>query len=94
MAEDLKLGDDDVKEVEVEAGEGYVEFTSTMEYITAASYAWDMIQEIDTAILNKSNEKRVNRMKRQALRIMSTCLNELYEELFDDNNDSSDSTDD
>ena len=46
-----------------------------------------MVDEIDTAILNKTDERRVKRMKRQALRIVSVCLNEMYEELFDDNND-------
>lgn len=87
MAEDLTIGENPAEDESVEA---FVEYTPTMEYITAASYAWQMVDEIDTAILNKSDERRVKRMKRQALRIMSTCLNDLYEELFDDNNDITD----
>jgi len=92
MADDLTIGEEAAPEEE--SVDGYIEYTSIMDYVTAAAAAWQMSAEIDTAILNKSDERRVKRMKRQALRIMSTCLNDLYEELFDDNNDSSYSADD
>lgn len=68
-----------------------VEFTTNQEYIYCASLAWQMVDEIDTAILSKADERRVKRMKRQSLKIVSVCLNEMYNEIFDDNNDDSDS---
>ena len=67
-----------------------VEFTSNSEYIQAAATALASVDHIDTALLNKADENRIRRIKRQGLRIISECLNELYEEIFDDNNDSND----
>lgn len=87
MADDLILGDNESEDVEVEAEDGYVEYTSITDYITCAYNAWEMANGVDTMILSKADEKRVRRIKRQSLRIVSQCLNDLYEELFDDNND-------
>lgn len=87
MADNLTLGNSESDDNNANEVEGIVEFTTNHEYITCASMAWQMVDEIDTAILNKTDERRVKRMKRQALRIVSVCLNEMYEELFDDNND-------
>lgn len=71
-----------------------VEFTSNTEYIQAATTAMAAVDSIDTAMLTKADEMRVRRIKRQGLRIISECLNELYDEIFDDNvADNSDSTD-
>ena len=67
-----------------------VEFTSNSEYIQAAATAMSSVDHIDTALLTKADENRVRRIKRQGLRIISECLNELYEEIFDDNSDSTD----
>ena len=72
--------------------EGIIEFTSTSEYIASACSALATIDEMDTALMSRSDEKRVKRIRRQSLRILSECINELYEELFEDNTD--DSTDD
>lgn len=91
MSDDLTLGKNESDDNNLNEVEGIVEFTTNQDYITCASMAWQMVDEIDTAILNKTDERRVKRMKRQALRIVSVCLNEMYEELFDDNNDDSDS---
>jgi hypothetical protein len=44
---------------------------------------------MDTAIMNRTDEKRIKRIRRQSLRIISECINELYEEIFDDNTDDS-----
>lgn len=83
MSEDLTTNETPQDEPIEEA---YFEMTSTTEYIHCAAAAWAMASEIDTAILSKTDEQRVRRMRRQSLRIMSECLNDLYEELFDDNN--------
>jgi len=67
-----------------------VEFTSNSEYIQAAATAMASVDHIDTALLTKADENRIKRIKRQGLRIISECLNELYEEIFDDNSDNTD----
>jgi hypothetical protein len=56
------------------------------DYIASATNALNTIAEIDMDMLwatNKSDAKRVNRIRRQSLRILSYCINELYEEIFD-----------
>ena len=69
--------------------EGIIEFTTTAEYIASACNALAAVDELDTAMMNRSDERRVKRIRRQSLRIISECINELYEELFEDNTDDS-----
>jgi len=83
MADDLVIGDEN-KPAEEIADETVIEYTTASEYIQCAYYAFDMAANIDTALLNKSDERRVHRLRRQSLRIMSECLNDLYNEIFDD----------
>jgi len=83
MEQNLVIGDEN-KETEEIADETVIEYTSASEYIQCAYYAFDMAANIDTALLNKSDERRVYRLRRQSLRIMSECLNDLYNEIFDD----------
>ncbi len=84
MADDLTIPENQEEEAVEEV---FFEMTTTVEYIQSAAAAWQMASEIDTAILSKTDEQRVRRMRRQSLRIMAPCINDLYEELFDDNND-------
>jgi hypothetical protein len=69
----------------------YFEPSSDAEYIASALNALMAVSDIDTAILSKIDDKRIKRIKRQSLRIISYCLNNQYNELFEDNNDDSDS---
>lgn len=85
MADDLILGETD--ETKPDEGDAFVEFTSPSEYIASAWYAYDIASDIDTSLLNKSDERRVRRLRRQSLRIVAECLNDLYNELFDDENE-------
>jgi hypothetical protein len=65
----------------------YFEPSSDAEYIASALNALMAVGDIDTAIISKIDEKRIRRIKRQSLRIISYCLNNQYEELFDENSD-------
>ena len=67
--------------------EMYFEPSTDAEYIASALNALMAVSDIDTAIISKVDEKRIKRIKRQSLRIISYCLNNQYEELFEDNND-------
>lgn len=64
--------------------EGIVEFTTCSEYIASAYFAIASIDDIDTAILSKQDEMRIKRIKRKAIRIIDSCLGDLYNELFED----------
>lgn len=81
-----------IEEVKAEDGiipdeEIYFDPSSDAEYIASAFNALAAVGDIDTAIISKVDERRIRRIKRQALRIISHCLNNQYEELFDENSD-------
>ena len=65
----------------------YFEPYSDSDYIAAAFNAITTVEGMDTAIMSKMDEKRIKRIKRQSLKIIAHCLNNLYEELFEDNTD-------
>ena len=73
-----------VKEPETEMlEEGIVEFTTAGEYINSAYFALSAVEDIDTAIISKEDEKRIKRIKRKAIKIIDICLSEMYDELFE-----------
>jgi hypothetical protein len=80
-----------VEEVDLE--EWQMEYSSDSEYIQAAAVAMSSVDSIDTALLTKADEQRVKRVKRQGLRIISECLNNLYNEIFDDSTSEPSDTD-
>jgi len=67
--------------------EGIVEFTTCAEYISSAYFSLSAVEEIDTAILSKQDEMRIKRIKRKAIKIIDSCIGDLYNELFDDESD-------
>jgi formyltetrahydrofolate synthetase len=64
-----------------------VEFTTDGEYIAAATNALAAIENFDTAIMSKTDEKRIKKIRRQSLRIISECVNCLYNEIFESSDD-------
>lgn len=68
---------------EVETLDGEVEFTYTIDYLNGACAALTTMDDIDTAIMNKRDEQRVKRIRRKCLRIIDSCINEFYDELFE-----------
>jgi len=67
--------------------EGMVEFTSASEYIHSAYSAMAAVDDIDTAIISKEDEKRIKRIKRKSIKIIDICITEMYDELFDTDED-------
>ena len=67
--------------------EGMVEFTSASEYIHSAYSALAAVDDIDTAIISKEDEKRIKRIKRKSIKIIDICITEMYDELFDTDED-------
>jgi hypothetical protein len=64
-----------------------VAFATDHDYIQSAYFAMASVADVDAMILSKADEIRVKRIRRQSLRIISECLNTLYDEIFDDGND-------
>ena len=81
---------EEMVEEKVEEQNLEVEFTSNSEYISSAYYSLASVSEFDIAMLSKADFRRVMRIKRQSLRIISECLNEMYDEIFEDDEENSD----
>jgi hypothetical protein len=58
---------------------------TAIDYISAAYYALDAAESAN--MMTKDGQMRMNRIKRKCLRIIDHCVSELYDELFDDNDD-------
>ena len=67
----------------IEEEQGLVEFTSNSDYISASTNCLYVLNDIDTLLLSKEDEKSVKRIRRKALKVMDICLSEMYDELFD-----------
>lgn len=76
MTEEIKKEDEELEMV--------VEYTNAIEYIQAAYFALSSVDDMDVAIMNKSDEQRIKRIRRKSIRIIDECLNDMYSELFDD----------
>lgn len=72
------------QEAEVELEQQYI---SPVEFIQAACLAMDAVDDIDTELVSNIDKRRIKRIKRQSMRIISESLNMLYEELFDPDGD-------
>ena len=86
IAEVIKEGIDKPEEPTEEL-DGYVEFTSASDYIHSAYSALAAVDDIDTAIISKEDEKRIKRIKRKSIKIIDICISEMYDELFETDED-------
>ena len=78
-----KLPDEVTEETFTE--EGIVEFTTAGEYIASAYYALAAVLDMDEMQYGKDSivQKRIKRIKRKSLRIIDICISEMYDELFE-----------
>ena len=67
--------------------EGEIIFTTTAEYIQGAAVALSTVTELDPMIMNKSDELRIKRIRRKSLKIIDICISEMYDELFETDDD-------
>jgi hypothetical protein len=75
--------EDSVQETEENELDLQVDFTTSHDYIASAFQAINAVDDIDTALLSKSDEMRIKRIRRKSLLIIESCINELYSELFE-----------
>jgi hypothetical protein len=83
MTEEIKKEDEELEMI--------MEYTGFMEYIQGAYFALSSVDDLDVAIMNKEDEKRVKRIRRKSIKIIDECLNQMYDELFE--TDEEDKTD-
>jgi pyridoxine 5'-phosphate synthase PdxJ len=76
-----KLSDEEEKEEVIQ--EGIIEFTSSHEYIASACNSLNTLSDIDVALMSKIDEMRIKRIKKKCLRIIDLCIGEMYDELFE-----------
>lgn len=70
-------------ELENELGdEMAMDFTTTHEYIVSACYVLNSLAEIDANLFSKSEQKELLDSRFKALQIIHSCINELYLEIF------------
>ena len=62
-----------------------VEFTTRAEYIASAFNAIAATESLDVGLMTNTDATRVKRIRRKSLRIIDECINEMYAEFFDDN---------
>ena len=60
-----------------------VEYTSCSEYIASSCNALNTIAEMDTALMMKDEERMIYSIRYKCLKIIDLCVNEMYDELFD-----------
>ena len=68
---------------EAEVTEIEVEYTTREEYIGCAFNALMAVSDLDTGMMNKTEQNRVKRIRRQCLRILDDCVKEMHDELFE-----------
>lgn len=79
--DDLVLGGAEGEEYNEEEEFEY-EYTSRVEAIHSANAAIASVENMDTALMTKLDEKRVQRIRRKSLRIIDKCIGEIYDEIF------------
>lgn len=62
--------------------EGILEFTTREEYITCACNALNSTESIDA--MTAADKARLNRIRRKCLRILDDLVCEMYDELFEE----------
>ena len=76
MSEEKELNED-------EPVEYILESISDAECISAAYFALACIEDVDMKMLSDAGIMRVKRIRRNALKIVDHCLNNLHNSLFD-----------
>ena len=67
---------------EEQEAEGILEFTTREEYITCACNALNSTESIDA--MTAADKARLNRIRRKCLRILDDLVCEMYDELFEE----------
>jgi hypothetical protein len=64
-----------------------VDFVTAHEYIMSVCSALSVVDNYDTMIMSKTDEQRIKRIRRKSLKILDNCICELYDEIFETDDD-------
>jgi hypothetical protein len=64
-----------------------VEYTTRIDYISAAFYSISAVEGIDLLLLTKEESRKIKRILKKSVRIIDSCISEMYDELFDEDKD-------
>ena len=85
MSEETKPEDLTTKETDETEAEGLVEFTTREDYMSCSYYALSAIADTDP--WTEEGKKRKARIVRKCLRIIDEMVGEMYDELFNPDED-------
>lgn len=87
MSDDLIIGEIASESDEPIGDVEYVDY-SEIDYISAAYYALDAVEGSNP--MTKEGQRQAARIRRKCLRIIDHCITELYDQLFDSEEDIND----
>jgi hypothetical protein len=67
--------------------EAAFEFTTRQELIACSYYAIASVSDLDTGMMTKADANRIKRIIRRSVKLIDTCINELYDTEFEDDDD-------
>lgn len=72
------------EEINVVGEEIDVEYTTRLDYISAAFYSISSVEGIDLLMISKEDAKKIKRILKKSVRIIDSCISEMYDELFEE----------
>ena len=61
-----------------------LEYTTRVDYISAAFYSISAVEGIDLLMMSKQDAKKIKRILKKSVRIIDSCISEMYDELFEE----------
>lgn len=84
----LEQNKDEIKDQIIVDPTNELEFEMSLstahDYIASAYQAMCSVAELDTQIMSKEDELRIKKMKRKCILIIDNCIDELYNEIFEE----------
>lgn len=81
MEEQSQVIQEEVNEISEEID---VEYTTRVDYISAAFYSISAVEGIDLLMMSKEDAKKIKRILKKSVRIIDSCISEMYDELFEE----------
>jgi len=72
--------DDSQSEEEMIYEEGY----TSLEIINGTYFALASVVEMDTTLMSKADEQRINRIKKKSIKMLDWAIADMYDSIFDD----------
>ena len=70
----------DQEEEDIVYEEGY----TSLEIINGTYFALASVIEMDTTLMSKADEQRINRIKKKSIKMLDWAITDMYDSIFDD----------